>query len=601
MAEVDFKTQIDEDLKEYAIDYDYIPKMSDLDWAFNYWILEKLYSEDIDSVASKTSAEITDDNDMGIDCYVWHEDTKDLYLIQNKHFSEGTQVDANYVQNEFLIHALAALEEGTYTRSERLQKIYTKFKENEEFRIIFNLYVTNSNGITKKTRKVIKEFNNKYKGKYSAHAYDIDAIKEAYFGKPITEKKNMSFMIKTVNDGTILNIDNLNYGLNQAIDAKYALVPVTNIYAMKKEADISGYLLFDENIRDYLGATGTVNKKILHTLNDSEDRKSFFFYNNGITIITDSIKKSTEKGNKGLLVKNPKIVNGCQTVNSIYVSLDSYSEDKLDEEFEDTYVMVKVLEIPSNDSDMEDLKKRIVEYTNSQNAIDQKTFEALESNYLRIQTEFKRKGFLIGIKQSDEYTYKQQYNAVGMNELIQASAELRERFGIEEKNKYVVKDFFCKLEKYLQAVLAFVSTAEDPVQHKSSILKSKTPQNEKVLDFINNTLIENQLALFLLYRRLEQEKKKSDVKISPFYAINCFSHYSCVNGDASKIAEVLSDKVTINKLVTLYSQMIKGYYTEEWIKKHPEKPGYNDMVKEAIDFSSMDGKYIMLKDIILNM
>lgn len=592
MVELDFKIQIDEDLKEYADQYDYVDKMKDLDWAFNYWILEKLYSEDFDSM---TNAEITDDNDMGIDCYVWHEDTHDLYLIQNKHYSAGTHVDSSYVQNEFLIHSIAALEDGTYKRSDKLQKIYSKFKPAEDFRVIFNLYVTNNDGITNSVRKVISDFNSKHKGRFVAHAFDLDAIKQAYFGKPITEKKTMQFTIRTVNDGTILKIDNINYGLNQAIDAQYVLVPVENIYEMKKEADNSGYLLFDENIRDYLGATGPVNKKILNTLRDEEDRKSFFFYNNGITIITDSIGKASVGGKKGVLVKNPKIVNGCQTVNSIYEALDIYPENELSEEFKNTYVMVKILEIPSNDSDMEALKKRIVEYTNSQNAIDQKTFEALESDYLRIQTEFKRKGFLIGIKQSDEYTYKQLYSSTGVKELLDDSQDLRDRFSLNISKKAKMKDFYCKLEKYLQAVLAFSSTADDPVQHKPAILKSGSSQNDSVISFIRNTLIEDQVSLFLFYLRLEQEKKNSDFKISPFYAINCFAHYSC-NGDKSKIAEQLKDKDSVNNAVKLYNRMVKGYYTI-WANQHPEKNGgYNDMVKEPISFKDMDACYAMMKE-----
>ena len=591
MQELDFKAQIDEDLQEYAEQYDYEAKMKDADWAFNYWILEKLYSEDFDSM---TNAEITDDNDMGIDCYVWHEETHDLYLNQNKHYSEGTHVDANYVQNEFLIHAIAALEEGTYSRSPKLQKIYTKFKVAEDFRVIFNLYVTNHDGITNSVRKVITDFNSKNKGKLVAHAYDIDAIKQAYFGKPITEKKNMSFTIRTVNDGTILKIDNVNYGLNQAIEARYVLTPVVNIYEIKKEADNSGYLLFDENIRDYLGATGNVNKRILKTLESETDRNNFFFYNNGITIITDLIGKASSHGNKAVTVKNPKIVNGCQTVNSIFEALDVYNPSQLPEEFKNTYVMVKILEIPSNDSDMEALKKRIVEYTNSQNAIDQKTFDALGSDYLRIQTEFKRKGFLIGIKQSDEYTYKQHYKEVGIKSLLDDSQALRDRFSLNLSKKPCMKDFYCKLEKYLQAVLAFSSTAEDPIQHKSVILKSKTPQNDLVINFINNTLLDDQIALFLFYMRLEQEKKTSELKISPFYAINCFSHYSC-KGDSSQISEILKDKDSVDRIVKMYNKMVKGYYTK-WVHMHPEKSGYNDMVKEPINYSEMDSYYAMMID-----
>ena len=585
MTEMSFKTQIDEDLKAYAEEYEYEPKMKDADWAFNYWILEKLYSEDFDSM---TSAEITDDNDMGIDCYVWHEETNDLYLNQCKHYSPGTYVDVDYLQNEFLIHSIAALEEGTYHRSAQLQKIYTKYSQADDFRIIFNLYVTNDDGITNSVRKAAVDFNDKHKGRMVVHLFGLEQIKQAYFGKPITEKKTMDFVIRTVNEGTILKIDNGNYGLNQAIDAQYVLVPVVNIYEMKRSADNAGYMLFDENIRDYLGAKGVVNKKIIKTLTNPDDRKSFFFYNNGITIITDSIGKENASGKKGVTVKNPKIVNGCQTVNSIFEALDGYHADKLEKEFKDTYVMVKVLEIPADDSDLVELKKRIVEYTNSQNAIDQKSFEALESDYQRIQIEFKRKGFLLGIKQSDEYTFKTQIKTSGLVDLINESEELRKRFSLEEKNKWSIKDFFCKLEKYLQAVLAFESTADDPVQHKSDILKTDKPQNEMVRNFIRNTLIDDQVALFMLYRRLEQEKKKSEPRISPFYAINCFSHYSC-KGDSSLISKLLTDKESIDKYVKLYNKMIIGYYTD-WAKDHPDNPGYNDMVKEPISFQKMDAK-----------
>ena len=173
-------------------------------------------------------------------------------------------------------------------------------------------------------------------------------------------------------------------------------------------------------------------------------------------------------------------------------------------------------------------------------------------------------------------------------DLINESEELRKRFSLEEKNKWSIKDFFCKLEKYLQAVLAFESTADDPVQHKSDILKTDKPQNEMVRNFIRNTLIDDQVALFMLYRRLEQEKKKSEPRISPFYAINCFSHYSC-KGDSSLISKLLTDKESIDKYVKLYNKMIIGYYTD-WAKDHPDNPGYNDMVKEPISFQKMDAK-----------
>ena len=94
--------------------------------------------------------------------------------------------------------------------------------------------------------------------------------------------------------------------------------------------------------------------------------------------------------------------------------------------------------------------------------------------------------------------------------------------------------------------------------------------------------------------RLEQEKKTSELKISPFYAINCFSHYSC-KGDSSQISEILKDKECVDKIAKMYNKMVKGYYTK-WVYLHPEKSGYNDMVKEPINFSEMDSYYAMMVD-----
>ena len=74
-----------------------ITEKLELNQSFRGKQIFKWVSTGVTDFDSMTNAEITDDNDMGIDCYVWHEDTKDLYINQNKHYSAGTKVDANYV------------------------------------------------------------------------------------------------------------------------------------------------------------------------------------------------------------------------------------------------------------------------------------------------------------------------------------------------------------------------------------------------------------------------------------------------------------------------------------------------------------------------
>ena len=93
----EFIKQIREDIAEYQSKYPNIENIEKDEWAFNFWILDKLFSEDEELIQEK----IIDYHDYGIDCYVWHEDLHDLYLIQNKFYSDDTKISTDYIQNDF--------------------------------------------------------------------------------------------------------------------------------------------------------------------------------------------------------------------------------------------------------------------------------------------------------------------------------------------------------------------------------------------------------------------------------------------------------------------------------------------------------------------
>lgn len=257
----EFINQINEDIKEYQERYPHMANMNKSEWAFNFWVLDKLYKEDEQLIEDK----IIDYNDKGIDCYVWHEDTLDLYLIQNKYYTDASTLTNDYVQNDFLTRAIGALEKGTYTRSEELQKIYNKYNEEQDFSVHFVLYVTNTTVKTKQIIDGIAKYNADNVNR-DAVIYDLNDIESLYYDKPIVNKKKMSFEIRTINKGTILNIDPEAYKMTVPLDAKYVLVPVINMYEIYKVAKEKEYPIFDANIREYLGATGAINKKIMETL-----------------------------------------------------------------------------------------------------------------------------------------------------------------------------------------------------------------------------------------------------------------------------------------------------------------------------------------------
>lgn len=589
----DFKKQIEEDIKEYQENYKYISNIEKDEWAFNYWVLDKLFYEDEELVEEK----IVDYHDLGIDAYEIYEDTKDIFLIQNKYYGESTIIAAEYVKNDFLLRAITALENGTYKKSDELQGAFTKYKDNADFTVHLQLFVTNNNH-NKEADEYVKKFNVAHP-KYIAKIFYLDDIEERYYGETQQIKKNISVKVESVNKGTILNINTEGYKLENVIDARYVLTPVVSVYRLYRDSIEKGYPIFDKNIREYLGNKG-VNKSIYQTLLDEEDRKNFFYYNNGITVICDKMTKivtqpSDYNMNAAFTIENPQIVNGCQTVNSIYEALKNIDPDKLEKNFKDTFVMLKILEIDRDNSADDKLYKDIVKYTNSQNSIDEKTFVANTDTFIRLQKEFESKGFLLLIKQSDKNKFANKYKVV--TKLKELSSERIKRFGLNEIKK--ASDVYIPLEKFLQVINAFVAGGYVAYVKKSSMLKFGSEQYQTAINFIKNGHVTNEvmLDLYMLYKRAEQTKKeKNDSRTPiPYYLIDGFAKHECDGRNPAKIVEQLCDKDKVNKVINLYTAVSKAY-TREYFKKF--NIDYNKMIKRNIEYDIFDSQRDTLIDVL---
>ncbi len=335
------------------------------EYAFNYWVLSNIYS-----LAEETCSDnITEYKDKGIDCFVHYEEDKELYLIQNKYYAENTKLNSKEV-SDFLARPIATLNKGVYKNSE-LQKIYDQAKEDKNYKIFLHFYVTNDS----KNQDVTNLFND-YKNENVAVAkiFYLKDIKEKYYGESFKENKKLDFAFKVINERTYLAIGP-EYGLENMVPTFYVTSKVSDIYDLWKKANENDYELFEENIREYLGGGGKVNKGIIKTLKDEKDRVNFFYYNNGITIICDEAKADAQE----VKVKNPQVVNGCQTVNSIAEVLKN---KKAEDKFEEIYVVTKIIVLNEQGKDF---YRTIVKYTNSQNAINEKAFGAVLQPFFTIQ------------------------------------------------------------------------------------------------------------------------------------------------------------------------------------------------------------------------
>lgn len=584
----DFKKQIEEDIRAYQEKYgDTIHDIKKDEWAFNFWILDKFFYEDEELIIDK----ITDYSDYGIDEYEWYEDTKELYLIQNKFYGEDTKLPLSYIKNTFLVMPLAVLKDGKYTKCKELQDIYQKYKDDEGFTIHLQIYITN-NQRDQKAIEAIKEFNKTHSPRVFAEIYYLDDIEAKWYGEPRKTTKTFSAEIESVNNGTILNINNEAYHLENIIDAKYVFAPVSCIYRMVRAAETKGYPLFEKNIREYLGNKG-INKRIYQTLKSDKERKNFFYYNNGITILCSKMGTAKQKSPKpgshiGLSIEidNPQIVNGCQTVNSIFSALKEYDEEDIEVIFKDTFVMVKILQIDPTDSEQQQISKNIVTYNNSQNSLDEKQFVANNELFQRLKSEFAEKGFLLLTKQSDTTTYSADYKKKSdLSKLQMLSISRRQVFGLETLKK--VTDFEIPLEKFLQVILAFKVGGLDAYTMKKDVLKPETQTYNTVIEFIrsSNATTDVLLNLYLLYLRFEKEKKAQSGKFPtatpiPFYAIDGFSRYEC-GRDVKKITEIITTPKDITKIMQVYCVACNAYATQYMTQQNTD---YTKMIKAAIDY-----------------
>ena len=137
--ENNFKKQVADDISIIQDQYAHIDdKIQNDEYAFNYQVLNRLYSLDEEVIPNN----VTDINDKGIDCYVHYEDTKELFLIQNKYYSDDTPVSRECV-SDFLYTPLRVLLNGQYKKSPDLQKIFDRAISDSDYKIWFHFYVTN--------------------------------------------------------------------------------------------------------------------------------------------------------------------------------------------------------------------------------------------------------------------------------------------------------------------------------------------------------------------------------------------------------------------------------------------------------------------------
>jgi hypothetical protein len=140
--------------------------------------------------------------------------------------------------------------------------------------------------------------------------------------------------------------------------------------------------LYERNLRRFLGGRGKVNKAMQATLRKNPEQ--FGLFNNGITITVTHFVPNAD----GYDLIEPCVVNGCQTTRTIWDVCQQELEaggtgtnDALDEwkkRFLQGVVVTKIVKVGGHG---DSLLEQITRYTNSQNAVKEKDFLTLTSDF----------------------------------------------------------------------------------------------------------------------------------------------------------------------------------------------------------------------------
>lgn len=135
--------------------------------------------------------------------------------------------------------------------------------------------------------------------------------------------------------------------------------------------------LFSRNVRIFYSDTKKPNKAMKQTL--AEEPNNFWYFNNGITILSEKV--TLFKEDKKIILKNPQIINGCQTVSTIGENRPS-----------DASLFAKIVEIGDSLIN-QDLIDGIIEANNRQTPVDERMLKSNHPLQVRLQRSLETLGY----------------------------------------------------------------------------------------------------------------------------------------------------------------------------------------------------------------
>lgn len=245
--------------------------------------------------------------------------------------------------------------------------------------------------------------------------------------------------------------------------------------------NINAHSLLRQNVRSDLKGT-EVNKVIRSTAESSPE--DFWYLNNGITVLCDSIRKAVRggasTGSGTFEVINARIVNGAQTSSTLQRVFSAGGESAGN--CQRVRVMVRFISLKDTP---EDFARRVTKATNTQNSMGAKDFASLDPLQQHLKRTLAIEDFQYLLRSGEELpegvtgcTFEQAAIALATVHSVELAAQAKRESGKlwEDVTRHPYKQIFPQglPERRLQRAHEFVSAIENQLELIRPSLDSRT-------------------------------------------------------------------------------------------------------------------------------
>ena len=342
---------------------------------FIAWYLRRVLLRD--PVATRD--DITDGpDDKQMDAVIVDDDERRILVVQGK-FIDSSSVDGEPLREVLgawlRLQDLMSLQKDCNDRLKLKLEAVRKALE-DDYEVVFELLTTGA--LTDAAKADMKAFADKLEESEDLSAslqlVDEDVLETRLAEAEALELPSLDHVIAVDPDATLV----------AKIANAQTVLTVLPLRECLKLPGIADGRLFRKNVRQSLGPNNKVNRALRTTIN-GERVRDFFFYHNGLTAICDEIRVATDR--KSLSVRGLSVVNGCQSLSTIYAVSERVRSDAAKE----ATMLFRLYEIPDRA-----LADRISINTNTQSAVKPRDLRSNDKT-------------LMGIKRAYEARYPDGY------------------------------------------------------------------------------------------------------------------------------------------------------------------------------------------------